>query len=53
MENVKYGIKCYWKKWRKAPGVLCDSKNSNKLKGKFQRSSSTNYIIWLGAVLGG
>ena len=34
-EDVCHRIKARWMKWRQASGVLCDKRESQKLKGRF------------------
>jgi hypothetical protein len=38
-EDVSHRIRVGWVKWRQASGVICDKKVTNKLKGKFYRTT--------------
>jgi hypothetical protein len=45
-EDLSHRIKADWLKWRQASGVLCDSRVSLKLKGKFYRTAIRPTILY-------
>lgn len=45
-EDVSHRIKAEWLKWRQAFEVLCDSRVTQKLKGKFYRTAIHSAILY-------
>ncbi|KAL6508131.1 hypothetical protein OROHE_021673 [Orobanche hederae] len=44
--DVAHGIKAGWLKWKSATGVLCDPGMSNRLKGKFYRTTIRPALLY-------
>jgi hypothetical protein len=45
-EDVRHTILVGWLKWRQASGVLCDKRVSQKLKGKFYRTTIRPVMLY-------